>query len=107
MERLTNIVNREIANENFSVDEIAREMLVNRTTFYDRVKTLTGMAPNAYLRTVRMKRAAEMLSTTDTPVSEVAYSVGFSSPQYFSKVFKQEFDMTPTDYINKFRGKMD
>ena len=72
-------------------------MNLSRVQLYRKVKALTGSSPVELLRTARLNRAHQLLLTTDKTVSEVAYSVGFSSPAYFTKCFKDEFGMVPGD----------
>lgn len=81
-------------------------MEYRRTTCYRKVKELTGMTPNDYLRTARLKRAAELLLDDRLNVTEVAYKVGFEDPSYFSKCFKAYFGMAPSGFAkNRNRQK--
>lgn len=96
--KLERIVNTRLRNPNLNIDIIAAQFGIGRTNFYRKVRELTGMSPNDYLRKCRMERAAELLRTTDLPVSEVCAQVGVPDAQYFSKVFKIYFETTPTAY---------
>ena len=96
--KLERIVNTRLRNPNLNIDIIAAQFGIGRTNFYRKVRELTGMSPNDYLRKCRMERAAELLRTTDLPVSEVCVQVGVPDAQYFSKVFKIYFETTPTVY---------
>jgi len=97
-EKLTRIVEEQMENPDFSVDDFASMMALGRTIFYRKVKGVTGYAPKEYMRVMRMKKAAELLITTDKNVSEVAYMVGINDPFYFSKCFKAQFGVSPSAY---------
>ena len=62
------------------------------------MKTMTGLAPNEFIRNIRLKHACRMLKSPNVSISEVAYSTGFSDPKYFTYCFKNEFGMTPREY---------
>ena len=96
--KLERIVDTRLRNPNLNIDIIAAQFGIGRTNFYRKVRELTGMSPNDYLRKCRMERAAELLRTTDLPISEVCVQVGVPDAQYFSKVFKVYFATTPSIY---------
>lgn len=98
-ERLTAILEENIARPEFSIDEFAQLMKLGRTVFYRKLRGVTGYSPNEYLRVVRMKKAAELLLSEDNlTVAEVSYKVGINDPFYFSKCFKAQFGMAPSVY---------
>lgn len=97
-DKLTRIVEEQLENPEFTVEDFASVMALGRTIFYRKVKGVTGYAPKEYLRVMRMKKAAELLLTTDVTVAEVAYQVGINDPFYFSKCFKAQFGMSPSVY---------
>ena len=96
--KLERVVSTRLRNPNLNIDIIAAQFGIGRTNFYRKVRELTGMSPNDYLRKCRMERAAELLRTTDLPISEVCVQVGVPDAQYFSKVFKIYFATTPSIY---------
>lgn len=100
--RLLNAMNlwldSHISSPTLSVDELAEAMGYNRSNFFKKVKSITGQTPADYIRTLRMNRAAEMLSQETITVSEVCYKVGISDPHYFAKIFKQQFGISPKKY---------
>lgn len=100
MAKVQEIIEKHFEDGDFSIDDFAREALMGRTLFYKKIKGITNLSPNEYLRLVRLKKAAELLRTTQLNVSEVAYKVGFNDPYYFSKCFKEQFKSTPS----QFRG---
>lgn len=104
-DKLAQVVNANMTNSDFGVDEFASAMSLGRTILYRKVKGVTGYTPKEYLRVVRMKKAAELLLNADVNVSEAAYAVGMSDPYYFSKCFKQQFGMSPSAYKKESVGK--
>lgn len=100
--RLLNAMNTwlysHVGDPMLSVDDWAEAMGYNRSIFYKKVKALTGQTPADYIRTLRMDRAAQMLEDETVTVAEVCYSVGISDPHYFTKVFKQQFGISPKKY---------
>lgn len=102
-DRLADVVNENLSNPDFTVDDFAEALSLGHTIMYRKVKGVTGYAPKTYLRIMRMKKAAELLLRPEVNVSEVAYAVGMSDPLYFSKCFKQQFGVSPSTY-KKNRG---
>lgn len=98
--KLHTIIEKNMDNPNFSMDDFAQAAHMGRTIFYKKIKGITNFSPNEYLRIVRLKHAAEILRSTDLNVSEIAYKVGFNDPDYFSKCFKDQFGMRPTKFRN-------
>ena len=99
LDKLHDIIEKNIENGEFSMDEFAQALGMGRTVFYKKVKGITGHSPNEYLRIVRMKKAAELLINTGLNISEVSYKVGVNDPFYFSKCFKAQFGKTPSQYL--------
>lgn len=89
-----------LADENFSLDTLAEELNMSRSSFYRKIKALSGMSPNDYMKTVRMNKAAELI-TQGERISEVAAQVGFSSSSYFAKCFKVQFGVLPKEFVPK------
>ena len=96
--KLERIVSTRLRNPNLNIDIIAAQFGIGRTNFYRKVRELMGMSPNDYLRKCRMERAAEMLRSTELPISDVCAQVGIPDAQYFSRVFKTYFGVTPSAY---------
>jgi signal transduction histidine kinase/DNA-binding response OmpR family regulator len=97
----TSLVEHNISNEAFSVDDICREMGISRVQLYRKVKALIGYNVNDYILTVRLQKAKFLLTNEDLNISEVSYKVGFASQQYFSTVFKSKFGNTPSEFKAK------
>lgn len=98
IEQLDAFVLSRLADATLSVDMLAEAFKVGRTTISTRVRALTGKSPAEYIKDMRLDRAAELLRSDDVNISEVAYQVGFSSPQYLSVAFKQKFGISPKKY---------
>ncbi len=98
IEKVNSIIEKELANPKFTIEDFARLLNLSRTLFYKKTKSLTGHSPNEYIRIIRLNKAAEMLKTSGLNVSEIAYCVGFSDPFYFSKCFKEQFKQNPSLY---------
>ena len=103
LEKLQSEIESNIANSNLNVEELGQRFGLSRTQFYRKVKSLTSYSPNELLRIIRLKRAYYLLAATDLSISEVSYDVGFSSPSYFTKCFKEYYDENPTDYLKRVR----
>lgn len=88
-------------NDSFSVPSLAHELGYSRTSLYRKIKALTGQSINQFMRSIKMKKAAELLSASDVTVSEVAFSLGFTDLKYFRVCFKEHFDMLPSEYHQK------
>lgn len=89
-----------LADENFSLDTLAEELNMSRSSFYRKIKALSGMSPNDYMKSVRMNKAAELIGQGER-ISEVAAQVGFSSSSYFAKCFKAQFGVLPKEFVLK------
>ncbi|MEP6747330.1 MAG: two-component regulator propeller domain-containing protein [Bacteroidota bacterium] len=92
------IVEKNISNPDFSVEDMSRHLFMSRVTLYKKLLALTGKTPVEFIRSFRLKRAAQLLEKSQMTISEVAYEVGFNSPKSFSKYFKTEFNMSPSSY---------
>lgn len=101
-DKLHLLMEQQLTNPQFTVDEFASMMGLGRTVFYRKVRGVTGYSPNEYIRIIRMKKAAALLLENRFTVAEVSYKVGINDPFYFSKCFKQQFGVAPSVYL---RGK--
>ncbi|MVT08572.1 hybrid sensor histidine kinase/response regulator transcription factor [Chitinophaga tropicalis] len=94
------IVEKNISNPDFSVEELSRELHMSRVSAYKKLLSLTGKTPIEFIRSIRLKRAAQLLGKSQLTVAEVAYEVGFNNPKYFAKYFKLEYGVLPSAYKN-------
>ena len=93
------IVEKNMANVDFSVQMLSDELGMSRTHLYRKTTFITGKTPLEFIRMIRMKRAMQLLGKSQMYVSEVAYTVGFNSPKIFAKYFKKEFNISPREYV--------
>ena len=98
---LFKIVEENLSNSNFSVEELSQKLFVSRTTLYSRILTLTAKTPLDFIKSCRIKKAAQLLQRKTLNVSEVCYKVGFRSRKYFVKTFKEEYGVVPSKYIDR------
>lgn len=98
MQRLQAWLNENLENDSLSVNDMADAMNLGRTTLYNKIKTLTGKSPVELIKTYRLEAARSFVASGQFSISEVAYKVGFSSPGYFTRCFKEHFHISPTEY---------
>lgn len=98
-------VETQIAEQNFSVHQLSHMAGMSLTVLYKKLKAVTGMTVNDFVKSVQMNKAARLLRTTDLTVSEISYKVGFEDRKYFSKEFKKRFGKTPSEYAIDNRVK--
>jgi len=102
LEKITKIIEENLSNSNFGVEELSIEAGLSSSHFYRKLKQLTGQVPNAYLRNFRLQRAAELLdSNTGFNVAEVMYQIGIESNSYFSTSFKKLHGVSPSEYSKR------
>lgn len=93
------IIEDGMSDIHFNIDAVAVAIGMGRTTFYKKIKSLTGMSPVEFVRDIRLKKASELLDASEMSISEVAYMVGFNSSGYFSTCFKEKYKVSPSDYV--------
>lgn len=98
--KIQGVIAEQLADENFSIDILSEQMHMSRSNFYRKIKALSGMSPNDYLKTLRMNKAAELIMS-GTRISEVAAQVGFTSSSYFAKCFKSQYGVLPKEYTGQ------
>lgn len=98
-------VNRHLDNSSFDQQQFSEEMNVSKSTLYNKLKTLTGLNTSAFITNIRMKTACQIMDQNrNIRISDLAYAVGFNDPKYFSSCFKKQFNMRPTEYLERFAG---
>jgi AraC-like DNA-binding protein len=105
LERVMTAINHNLNNADLSVDRIADEVGISRVHLHRKMKELTGQTPHDFIRNIRMKKAASLLSAGDMNVSEVMYACGFSNAASFSTVFKKMYGMSPREYMNEHQER--
>lgn len=93
------IVEENMSNPDFSVEMLSTNLGMHRTHLYKKLSCITGKTPIEFIRLIRLKRAAQYLAQSQLYISEIAYKVGFNTPRLLSKYFKEEYNMTPREYI--------
>lgn len=99
--RFKSLVEEKMKDTELNVEDLGREMGMSRVQLYRKLKSLTNYSPNELLRQMRLKKAASLLASSDMTVAEVAYEVGFSSPSYFTKCYKEQFGESPTEFLKR------
>jgi DNA-binding response OmpR family regulator/anti-sigma regulatory factor (Ser/Thr protein kinase) len=101
MKNLMEVMEQNIDNSDLTVEELVSKIGIGRSVFFKKLKSLTGLAPIEFIREVRVKRAAQLIESGEYTISQVTYMVGCNDPRYFSRIFKQRFGMTPSEYRDK------
>ena len=99
MERIVDSINKHISDSDFTVETLCEEVGISRANLHRKMKAMTGITATDFMRNIRMEQAARLLSEQKVNITQVAYSVGFSSLPYFSTAFKKHFGVSPTEYI--------
>ena len=102
--RVSDIIEKHIADYNFTVDNFAREIGMSRMQLHRKLNAVTGQAASDFIRNFRLKRAAKLLKGKHGNIGEIAYDVGFNNPSYFSECFKKLFGVLPSEYVQDFSG---
>jgi len=99
LKKIKTIVESNLGDFSFSVEKMADEMHISRTQLLRKLKALIGLAPNEFIKNLRLEKAAELiLAKTDT-ITQIGYTVGFNDQSYFTKCFKKQFGVSPSEYI--------
>lgn len=98
IENAIRLVEQNVASPDFSVEHLGRELGISRAYLYKKMVALTGKSPLEFIRTIRLQHAAQLLEKSQLTVAEIAYQVGFNNPKYFTKYFKEEFNILPSSY---------
>lgn len=96
-QKVIQVLQKELDNPNFSVAELSKEMHLSSTQMYRKLKALTGIPPNKFIRRFRLQHSLDLLQNSSMNIAEIAYEVGFSDPNYFSRAFSEEFGKTPSE----------
>jgi signal transduction histidine kinase/ligand-binding sensor domain-containing protein/CheY-like chemotaxis protein len=101
LKQAMDIVEENMSNTDFSVEQMVRDMGVSRSKLYLKLKALTGQSTSEFIRSVRLKRAARLMENSGYSVKEVMYKTGFNTASYFSKCFRQQFGVVPSEYLRR------
>ncbi|MEO7216383.1 MAG: ATP-binding protein, partial [Mucilaginibacter sp.] len=105
LKNIVEYIELNILNDNLSVDELGRQMGISRGSLYNKVWMLTNKSPGEFIRSIRLKKAAYLLGNSQMTVSQICYEVGFNTPKHFTKMFKGEYNILPSAYVNSIRQK--
>ncbi|WP_345741530.1 hybrid sensor histidine kinase/response regulator transcription factor [Maribacter aquivivus] len=101
LDKIMSLMEEHMSNENYWIEQLVIDMNTSRSTFFRRLKKLTGQPPNDFIRMIRLQRAAQLLEQEELSISEVSYKVGFNDPNYFGKCFRKQFGVAPSKYLVK------
>lgn len=101
LKKIQRIVDEDLGDSNFTVDEFCKKLGMSRMQLHRKLAALTGLSTSAFIRDQRLRMAIQRLKKSGESISEIAYAVGFSSPSYFIKCFKETYQMTPNEYLSR------
>jgi len=101
MERVMGIIEQNIDKVDFTIEELATTLGINRTSFQNKIKSLTSFTPVEFVRDIRLKRAAQLITDSQLLIKEISYLTGFTDTKYFGKCFREKFGLTPVEYRNR------
>ena len=101
VDRFRELIEENLADSELSVEDVGSKMGLSRVQLYRKIKALTNYSPNELVRIARLKKAASLLASSEKTISEITYEVGFTSPSYFTKCYKEYFGESPTDFLKR------
>ena len=101
VDRFRELIEEDLADSELSVEDLGSKMGLSRVQLYRKIKALTNYSPNELVRIARLKKAASLLASSEKTISEITYEVGFTSPSYFTKCYKEYFGESPTDFLKR------
>lgn len=101
MQQVMEIMEKQMDNSEWTIDQFAQELGMGRTVFYQKLKSIIGLSPIDFVREMRIKRAMQLIESGEYNVSSIAYMTGFNDPKYFSKCFKKKYGVSPSEYGGK------
>lgn len=103
MKKVLEYIHKNLDNTDLSIDRFSDDIGISRVQLYRKIKAITGYSPSKLILDIRLKKAAELLSTTDDTVTEVSYKCGFNEVSYFGKCFKANYNISPSEYAKNYR----
>lgn len=101
VDRFRELIEENLADSELSVEDLGGKMGLSRVQLYRKIKALTNYSPNELVRIARLKKAASLLASSEKTISEITYEIGFTSPSYFTKCYKEYFGESPTDFLKR------
>ncbi|MGZ3754096.1 MAG: hybrid sensor histidine kinase/response regulator transcription factor [Mucilaginibacter sp.] len=99
------VIEERLNDPEFSIEDLSKHLHMSRSTLYHRMFELTGQPPVDYVRAIKLKKAASLLENSNYTIREIAFMTGFATPGYFSKLFKEKYNLSPSDFLSLKRGK--
>ncbi len=99
MDKAYSIVEKLYTEDSFNANKFAREMLVSQSLLYKKIKAITNLSITDFINSFKLKKAVELISTSDLTISEIAFQTGFNDPKYFSRIFKKFYGMSPSEFL--------
>ena len=106
IDKAIGLVEDNLQNESFDIEFLTEELNMSRSSLFRKIKSLTGLSLSAFIRSIRVKKAAQLILTEDLSLKEIAFEVGFNTYKYFKVSFEKQFDCLPSDYKNQYTEKM-
>lgn len=106
MKQVMEYMEEQMDNSELTIDDFANRLMLSRTVFYRKLKSIVGLTPVDFIRDIRIKRAVQLIDSGNFNFSQVAYMTGFNDPKYFSKCFKKQMGITPTEYKDKQKERV-
>jgi AraC-like DNA-binding protein len=103
--KVLEVIEKHISEEEFDLEDFGDEVGMSRSNLHRKLKALTGKSASHYIRSVKLEKGRKLIVEKRGNISEIAYSLGFSSPAYFTKCFREEFGYPPSDIINQVVNK--
>jgi AraC-like DNA-binding protein len=103
MDELVEIIDTQLVNPDLDIDYLCSKVGMSRTKLYQKIKNITGQSIGEFIRTIRLKKAAYIMTHEDVPLSEIMYRIGIQTQSYFTKAFKKEFGKTPTQFMQELK----
>ena len=101
MHKVVTVIGDNLANEEFSVNDLAAEMAMSRSVFFKKIKAITQQNPQELIKAIKMKKAAELILENKYSIAEISYMTGFPNPKYFSTAFKKFHGVSPSKYVEE------
>ncbi len=105
LEKIHQVIEENIQNSDYNIDNIAETLGLSRSAFFKKLKSMTGLAPVDLIKEIRLNKSVELMKTTDLSISEIAFDVGFKEAGYFGKCFRKRFNQTPSEFLSQIRKK--
>ena len=105
IQKITQIIEDNLKSEKIDVTYLADKLCMSKSTLYRKIKALTGISTNEYVRKIKMQNAEKLMLEGRYTISEIAFRVGMNSPVYFRQCFKEEFGISPSEYLKHLKSK--